>query len=96
VVHLAAWIEKLSESTEEWIPQNPGVRAGGGNPNVRIGRARDSFALWAVLERTPEFDLNHGPDRFSLLYFGAEGVATYRALYRSNRATPAAAAVIQP
>ena len=54
------------------------------------------FVQWAVFERLPSRDRPHGPDRFSLLYLGGEGVATYQALYWSNKQRPKALAIIQP
>jgi hypothetical protein len=46
------------------------------------------YAVWAVLERKERTNPGHGPDRFSLLYIFGEGVATYQALYNSNRICP--------
>jgi hypothetical protein len=43
------------------------------------------FANWTIYERTDEFDENHGPKRFSILYIGGEAVATYQALYWTIR-----------
>ncbi len=54
------------------------------------------FAKWAVFERDIEFGEEHGPERFSLLYLGAEGAAAYSGLYLANKITPKAMAVIQP
>ena len=54
------------------------------------------FAHWAVYERKPEYSDRHGPVRFSLLFVGGEGVATYQALYWSNRTTPKAVAIVRP
>ena len=54
------------------------------------------FAHWAVYERLEDFDENHGPKKFSLLYIGGEGVATYQALYRANKKYARAVAIIQP
>jgi len=54
------------------------------------------FAHWAVYERLPEYDESHGVKRFSLLYIGGEGVATYQALYWSNKQTAKALAIVQP
>lgn len=58
--------------------------------------AHDFFALWAILERSPSVPSEHGPDRFSLLYVGFEGVATYRSIYCGNDLTPGVIAVIHP
>lgn len=54
------------------------------------------FAHWVVYERKPEYSDMHGPARFSLLFVGGEGVATYQALYWSNRATAKAVAIVRP
>lgn len=59
-------------------------------------RLKKPFAHWAVFERTEDFDENHGPKRFSLIYIAGEGVATYQALYCSNKISAKALAIIQP
>ena len=55
-----------------------------------------AFGQWAVYERDEDFDGNHGPARFSLLYLGAEGAAAYSGLYLNNNITPKGMAIIQP
>jgi len=53
------------------------------------GRASVSpYALWVIYERLPEFDEVHGPERFSLLFIGGEGVETFQSLYFSNQCAP--------
>ena len=54
------------------------------------------FAHWALYERKSTYSDMHGPVRFSLLFVGGEGVATYQALYWSNRTTAKAVAIIRP
>ena len=54
------------------------------------------FARWAVFERDEERDDSHGPERFSLLYLGAEGVAAYAGLYLAQGIVPKGIAIIQP
>jgi hypothetical protein len=54
------------------------------------------FAKWIVYERVPEKGEDFGPKRFSLIYIGGEGIATYQAIYWSNNACPKAIAIIQP
>jgi hypothetical protein len=54
------------------------------------------FANWTVYERDADHDETHGPQRFSLIYIGGEGVATYQGLYWTHRIVPAALAIIQP
>jgi len=78
-----------------WIPQMP--------PNLsraEYTRYRDAwqrpFAHWIIYERDENRTEDHGPLRFSLLYICGEGVATYQALYWSNKKTAKAVAIIQP
>jgi hypothetical protein len=54
------------------------------------------FINWTVYERDPSQGENHGPKRFSVLYLGGEGVATYQALFWTNNFFPKALAIIQP
>jgi len=54
------------------------------------------FAHWTVYERDADKTEEHGPERFSLIYIGSEGVATYQALYHSHGIVPAALCIIQP
>lgn len=61
-----------------------------------IDPQKKPFAHWVIYERSEEFDENHGPIRFSLIYIGGEGVATYQALYWGNKTTPKMLAIIQP
>jgi hypothetical protein len=53
------------------------------------------YALWAVYERQAGFDEAHGPQRFSLLFVGGEGAATFKCLYYSNRSAPSVIALIR-
>jgi hypothetical protein len=54
------------------------------------------FCRWVVYERDPEHGDDHGAFRFSLLFIGGEGVATYQALYWSNRLAAKAIGIIRP
>ena len=54
------------------------------------------FAHWTVYERNADRHEAHGPERFSLIYIGSEGVATYQSLYNTQRIVPAAICIIQP
>jgi hypothetical protein len=56
----------------------------------------NTFATWFVLERDENLDDSHGPNRFSLLYLRAEGLATYQALYIANNVLPKIIANIRP
>lgn len=80
-----------------WIPRMP--------PNLNLKKYRwvmeqfankKPFCVWKVFERMPEFSDDHGPERFSLLFLCADGVASYQALYWSNQTKPRAVAIIQP
>ena len=53
------------------------------------------YALWAVYERLPDFGEAHGPERFSLLFVGGEGAATFQALYHSNQCAPSVIVLIK-
>ena len=67
-----------------------------GNPRRYADHFVEPYAYWSVFERAPHLGEGHGPQRFSLLYIGGEGVATFQALYYSNGLAPALVAVIQP
>ena len=57
---------------------------------------RMPYFHWVVYNRKAEYNPEHGPERFSLVYMGGEGIAGYQALYWSNRTTPKYLAFIQP
>jgi hypothetical protein len=77
-----------------WWPQFP--------PNLVMHRYQTykdlwkPFINWTVYERDENRGNEHGPLRFSLLYIGGEAVATYQALYWTNKAFAKALAIIQP
>lgn len=54
------------------------------------------FAHWAVYQRDSDFDDQHGPNRFSLLFIGGEGMSAYHSLYNANKITPDYLAIVQP
>lgn len=54
------------------------------------------FTSWYIFEREPTFGPEHGPERFSLLFLGAEGVAVYETLYLRNAIVPKVIAIISP
>lgn len=60
------------------------------------GRGETPFCSWSVWQRREEFPCSHGPDRFSLLYLGAEGAEAFQELYLANAAVPFVVAIIQP
>jgi len=57
---------------------------------------RPPFCEWVILERVAAFPNEHGPERFSLLFLSADGLATFQALYVGNRVAPGTVAIIQP
>lgn len=69
-----------------WTPMMPDYRDG--NPKLFQDSIQQPYAIWAVLERLPEFTDEHGPQRFSLLYICCDGAAGYQALYNSNQIKP--------
>lgn len=61
------------------------------NPTeLRIWDEVTPYAHWVVFQRRAKTNIEHGPERFSLLFIAGEGVATYQALYYSNFARPMA------
>ena len=77
-----------------WVPDLPTQTDG--DPRRFAEAMKAPFATWAVLERQEGLDEEHGPKRFSLLYIGGDGVATFQALYPGNKTYPAVIAIIQP
>jgi hypothetical protein len=78
-----------------WAPMM--LRDLDGDPNKYRdgGWIKEPFCVWAVFQRGDNLSSDYGPHRFSLLYFCADGVPTFQALYLSNKAAPKAIAVIQ-
>lgn len=62
---------------------------------LRVRPSFSPYALWAVYERQPGFDDVHGPERFSLLFVGGEGAATFQSLYYSNQCAPSVITLIR-
>ena len=54
------------------------------------------FCTWVVLQRLVELPDGHAPNRFSLLFPCADGVAAFQALYVANGRCPSHLAIIQP
>jgi hypothetical protein len=61
---------------------------------------KEFFAEWLIFEKTPEripeWDKRFGPERISMLYICADGVATYQALYATKNIAPLVLCIIQP
>ena len=78
-----------------WVPElPPGLRPDAAMP--RMGLQHEPFAYWAILQRSPDRGEEHGPERFSLLFVGGDGVASYQALFWTNGAAPEGLAIINP
>lgn len=77
-----------------WTP--PEIHPEDGNPDNANSFIEPPFAIWAVYDRKSEVCPEHGPQRFSLLYIGGDGVMTYHALYYTHQVKPAVVAIIQP
>ena len=54
------------------------------------------FACWYIFDRGEDKNEDFGPERFSLVYLCADGVAAYQALYWQNHTAPEVLAIIQP
>lgn len=57
---------------------------------------KEPFCRWIVLRRNSEYRDEHGPEKFSLLYLCADGIASFEALWRDRTLVPAGIAIIQP
>ena len=79
-----------------WLPLAVGRRDG--DPNRYQREFEPSFILWAVLERDGS-EVHRdpwGPERFSFLYIGKDGVETYQNIFNQNHCRPKVIALIQP
>ena len=90
-----------SLTRNEYIPEGWRLELGGRERNryydTFLGSAREfpPYAHWAVFERDPGKDILHGPERFSLLYVGGEGLATFQQLYCHHHVAPEMLCFIQ-
>ena len=60
------------------------------------GFVRRPFATWYIFDRNDDKTEDHGPQRFSLVYLCADGVAAYQALYWQHHIAPEVLTIIQP
>lgn len=81
-------------SLNGWQSVRPGMQAV--DKLSCVYNVQSPFCKWIIFERLPGYNDDHGPQRYSLLYLCADGVAAYDALYVSNHLTAKAIAVIQP
>lgn len=76
-----------------WIPHARPERADG---RTRDASARPSYGLLEILERDAELDDNHGASRLAILFLGADGIASYDALFcQDHSGLPPFAVVLQ-
>lgn len=66
----------------QWHPQ---IHIGLNYPEFAMQAIRNPFAVFEVLERTADFDDDHGPERLAILFIAGCGYATFHALYSQNR-----------
>jgi len=81
--------ELCFKSFQPILPSRKYTRGEDVNPKVF------PYALWAIYDRNPQFGEEHGPERFSLLFVGGEGVATFQSLCYSNQCTPSVVVIIR-
>lgn len=70
-----------------WVPH---LQAG--QPDMATAKP---YAFVQVLERLPDFSEEHGPRRLAILFLGADGVASYDALFCQGNQSPPYAVVLQ-
>lgn len=63
-----------------------------GNPWNGVAKP---YAVWAIYDRDRGNGKEAGPERFSLLCVGGEGLATFRSLYLTNHCTPSVVTLIR-
>ena len=90
-----------SLSRDEYIPEGWTLELEGHNPkqyyDTFLGAKREfpPFAHWAVFERDSGRNPMHGPERFSLIYVGGEGLATFQQFYCHHHIAPRMLCFIQ-
>lgn len=77
-----------------WRPVDP--NPSDGDPHLYHDEMAPAFCTWYIFGRHQELSDTHGPERFSLLFLCADGVAAFHSLYVSNGLKPRVLAVIQP
>lgn len=84
------WQNYASILTEEEITRLKAVPFGLFADRIHL------FGRWIVYERNRDDGDKFGPERFSLLFVGGEGVATYAAMYLSWGCVPKVLTIIRP
>lgn len=81
-------------TVEGWTPRLPSPEDG--DPEAFADMRKPPFAVWSIHQRRKFFyGPHHGPERFSLLYLGGEGVQAFQELYYAHKTSPRVVAVIQ-
>ena len=60
--------------------------AANGTAKMRQVNHPSPYTLLAILERKPNFGDDHGPERLAILFLGADGIATYEAIFANGNA----------
>jgi hypothetical protein len=89
--------QKLQE--RDWVPTGwqprEDIRARS-NTSRHLQGALEPFGYFVVFQRQADFGPEHGAERFALLFLGADGIATYDALWcQAERPDPPQIVVIQ-
>ncbi len=76
-------IARLQLSEKELVPDGwqPHVDPQYTSPHGRPHINTPPFGFVAILERNQKFDDSHGPSRLAILFLGADGIASYDALF---------------
>ena len=57
-----------------------------GTAEMRETSHPSPYAMLVILERKSSFDDDHGPERLAILFLGADGIATYEAIFANGNA----------
>lgn len=93
-------LDRIKLSQEDILPKNwvqhidPSL-AGNVNYSNASEVINQPFAFLEILERKAEFDESHGAKRIAILFLGADGFATYDALFCQSASQPLFALVLQ-
>lgn len=76
-----AWEQQLQVEdllSSEWTPH---VRPSEVENSDKFASRSAAFGRFVVLEREPDFGVQHGAERLAIVFLGADGIATYDALF---------------
>lgn len=89
---------RVSLTQRQLTPQNWTSHVRPGEvPDYHFAQATKErpYGFVEILARNPEFDEAHGAARLAILFLGADGVATYDALFCQDHSQPLYAALLQ-